>query len=131
MTIDRLSILQDRMGRSYQEQVWTVAVVGGVNGFVIGQATLLASVLGASAVIAGLSLIGFLALLFLWSRHAIYRHYDGLLRELISQGTDGRFFEFTRIQKLARDLVGWSGILLYSLITLAMTWASIAVIRNL
>jgi len=128
MTIDRLTFLQDRMGRSYQEQVWAVSIVAGMNGLVIGQAKLLASALRPSAIVACLVVISLLALLFVWSRFAIYRHYEALIQKLISSGPDATFFELTAFQKVSKRIVGWSGTILYSVIILALAWASISVV---
>jgi hypothetical protein len=127
---DPVTFLQDRIGRLYQEQVWAVALVLGTSSFVVGYAKTLAAVVGRQKLEWCVRLVGFFALLFVWSRHAIYLHYDGLLKKSISTDPGFSLFKLTPFQETARFVVGWSGVILYTLIILAMTWASTASIRK-
>lgn len=125
-----MGFLQDRMSRSHQEQVWAVALVGGLNSLVINQGKLLAAAIGQGRLALGLALTCLLGLLFLWSRHFIYRHYDGILRELVERDPQARAIQVNGFKRGARTLIGWTGIGLYSLILLATTWAALAVLRQ-
>jgi hypothetical protein len=127
---DPIIFLQDRIGRLYQEQVWAVALVVGTGSFVVGYAKTLVAAMEKQIIVWCIRLVGFFALLFVWSRHAIYLYYDGLLKKSISTDPGFSLFKLTPFQEAARFVVGWSGVIFYTLIILAMTWASTASIRK-
>ena len=84
MESDLLSFFQDRMARAYAEQVWAVLLVGSMNGFVIKEARTLLDALKSALVVWGIRIITGLALLSIWSRHAIFLHYDGLAKRILA-----------------------------------------------
>jgi hypothetical protein len=115
MNAEMLSFYMDRMGRAYEEQVWAVALVGSAAGFLIAKADRIVPLLRRPPLLAfGVWVTGVLALLFIWSRHFIFLHYDALSRALLALGADG-------VPPAARQLAAWSGITLYTLLVLGMT----------
>jgi hypothetical protein len=114
MNGEKLSFYMGRMGRAYEEQVWAVALVGSAAGFLIAQADRVLPLLHRPLLADGVWATGVLALLFIWSRHFIYRHYDALSRSIVPTSTDG-------VPSAARMLAAWSGIALYTMLVLGMT----------
>jgi len=121
---DVLAFAMDRMGRAYQEQVWAVALVGSAAGFLIAQRERIVPLLRRPPLLAlGVWVTGVLALLFIWSRHAIYLHYDAIARGLLGTAAGA-------VSPAARQLAGWTGVTLYSLLVLGMTLMAARTLRS-
>lgn len=130
MSIDVVNYLQDRIARSYEEQVWAVAILGAMNGFVISQADKLKTVLKPSLIVWGIRCITLLGLLFIWSRHGVYMFYDRQVKHLVASNPDYIMPQLTLFEIGAREAVTWSGVLLYTLVIIGMAYASVRVIRS-
>jgi len=128
--IDVLSYLQDRIARSYEEQVWVVAILGAMNGFVISQADKLKTVLNPSVIVWGIRCVTLLGILFVWSRHGVYMFYDRQVKQLVESNPDYIMPQLTLFEIAAREAVAWSGVLLYTLVITGMAYASVRVIRS-
>ena len=88
--------------------------MGSAAGFLITQAETVGPLLQRPLLAVGMWATCLLALLFIWSRHFIYRHYDTVARGLLATAAEG-------VPSAARQLAGWSGITLYTLLVLGMT----------
>jgi len=125
MESDLLSFFQDRMARAYAEQVWAVLLVGSMNGFVIKEARTLLDALNSALVVWGIRIITGLALLFIWSRHAIFLHYDGLAKQILALHSPAVSTGLSNFQQVAAITVGWSGVALYTLLVVGMAYAAL------
>ncbi len=131
MEPDLLGFFQDRMARAYAEQVWAVALVGSMNGFVINQARTLLEALKPAPMVWGIRIITILTLLFIWSRHAIFLHYDGLAKQILALHSPAVSTGLSNFQQVAAITVGWSGVALYSLLVVGMAYAALRTLRTL
>ena len=131
MDINLLEIFQHRMDTAAKEQVWSVAILGSLNAFVITKASDLRRALTEAEAFWGIVIVTVLVCLFIWSRHGIYwfysRQHDGNLTNLASRShlSDLKWFEAA-----ARFCVLWSGVLLYTAICVGMAFASIQVLKS-
>lgn len=120
MEVDLLGFFQERMARAYEEQVWAIALVVGMNAFVAGQAEQLLKAIKYWIALAGVVLVSSLALLFIWSRHFIYAYYNELTAETITAAAGDLFQPAHVAHPILMFIVSWSGVTLYSLIILGM-----------
>ena len=122
---DRLfDLCGQRMTTAYQEQVWAVAMVGGVNGFVASQAPRLEAAFGLGTAATAVAAVSLLALLFVWSRHAIYVHYDRIAVALVA--ADGeRVPRPDRVPARRAAMARLSGVALYSILIMGMAVVAI------
>jgi len=118
---DLLSYFVDRTGRAYEEQIWAVALVGAMAGFLFTQAERVVAVVRRSLLVVGVWATCILALVFIWSRHFIFVHYDTLARATLDMNAPGALGSPDRVPPVARLLAGWSGVSLYTIIVVAMT----------
>jgi hypothetical protein len=126
---DLLSFFKERMAQAYAEQIWAVALMGSMNAFVIIHAPKLEA--RRTKLLAwGVGLGAFLALLFIWSRQGIFHYYNALAKKLIAEHAPVPLPDPTWLQAAASRAVGWSGVLLYTLVVAGMTWASLRVLRK-
>ena len=130
MDVDFFGFCIDRMGRAYDEQVWAVALFGAMAGFLVTQAHRLVKVIRYSLLFAGLWATCLLALVFIWSRHFIFLHYDELARLMIDLSTPGSMCSPDRVSPVAKLLAGWSGVSLYSVLVLGMTVVATSVLTG-
>jgi hypothetical protein len=130
MELDLLGFFQDRMARSYEEQVWAVALVGSMNGFIISQARNLLIALNPRILAWGIYLTALVALAFVWSRHGIFVYYDRLAKQIMADHSPIALPGLTGLEAVARLIVGWSGVALYTLLVIGMTYASLRVLRT-
>lgn len=130
MEVDLLGFFKDRMARAYEEQVWAVALIGAMNGFIISKVRDLVSAIKPSIIILGTYVTTALALLFIWSRHAVFVHYDDLAKRIMDKTASGILGRFYGVTPAASELAGWSGVVLYSLLVIGMTYASICVLKS-
>jgi hypothetical protein len=127
---DTTGLLRGRMDRSYQEQTWAVALVVGLNALVLGHRASIVTVLGTAVATWFIATIGGLATMFVWLRHGIYLYYDRLVQQRAALDADLAIAPRTRLLRAARIVALWSGVVFYSLITLGLTLASVAVLRS-
>ncbi len=130
MDADFFGFCVDRMGRAYEEQVWAVALVGAMAGFLAAQAQQFVKVIRYSLLLAGLWVTCLLALVFIWSRHFIFLHYDHLAKLLIDLSAPGAMCSQDRISPTAKFLAGWSGVFLYSVLVLGMVLVATRVLAG-
>jgi hypothetical protein len=123
-------LIGGRMDRSYQEQVWTVGIVVGLNAAILVPRADVALVLfGATTAAWAVAITGALATIFVWSRHGIYLYYDHLIRSRATNDAVAAASQ-SRPLRVARLLALWSGVLFYSFITVGLTVASVVVLRH-
>ena len=130
MELDLLGFYRDRMAKSYEEQVWAVALVGSMNGFIISQAQTLLRVLNPHTLVWGLYLIALVTLAFIWSRHGIFVYYDRLVKQIMADHSPIPLPSLTGLEAVATKIVGWSGVVLYTLLVIGMTYASLRIADN-
>lgn len=121
MDIDLLSYFVDRTGRAYEEQIWAVALVSAVAGFLTAQAEKVVELARKWLLLLGVWATCLLALVFIWSRHFIFLHYDTLARTVVDISAAGSLCSPDRVSPVAKHLAGWSGVSLYTVIVVAMT----------
>jgi hypothetical protein len=126
---DLLSFFKERMAQAYVEQIWAVALMGSMNAFVILNASKLEA--RRTRLLAwGVGLAAFFSLLFIWSRQGIFQYYNALAKKLIAEHAPMPLPDLTWLQAVASKVVGWSGVLLYTLVVAGMTWASLRVLKK-
>lgn len=118
--VDIVAVARDRQGRAYQEQTWAVALVVGFAALVLGHRDAMVHAVGVRGAAALAGIVGALATLFVWSRHAIYVHYEELLRRG-APAEPGPLEPPGVWTRLARPVALWSGVTFYSTITLGLT----------
>jgi hypothetical protein len=126
---DLLSFFKERMAQAYAEQIWAVALMGSMNAFVILHAPKLEA-RRTRLLSWGVGLGALFALLFIWSRQGIFQYYNALTKKLIAEHGPIDLPDPTWIQGIASKAVGWSGVLLYTLVVIGMTWASFRVLKK-
>jgi ferric-dicitrate binding protein FerR (iron transport regulator) len=126
---DLLSFFKERMAQAYAEQIWAVALIGSMNAFVIKYAPKLEE--RRTRLLAwGIGLGAALALLFIWSRQGIFHYYNALAKKLIAEQAPVSLPDPSWLQAVASQAVGWSGVLLYTLVVAGVTWASLRVLKK-
>lgn len=120
-----IEIYQQRMDKCTVEQFWMVALIGGMNGFMMTQKDLLTSALGTAAmcISAGLTLL--VGIAYVLSRHAIYVHYERIVAGYLSRGSDA---EAVRIPGYRVAVAKLSGVVIYTLMILASGTGTILVL---
>jgi hypothetical protein len=113
MQPDCLSFFQDRIAAAYKEQVWAVALVGGMNAFIASHAGRVAAALKRWHLQAIVATVSVLALGFVWSRHFIFMHYDDCVKGMLASTACGALCSPDPIYGFAAR---WSGITLYTFI---------------
>ena len=121
MEVDLLGYCLDRMGRAYEEQIWAVALVGAMAAVVISQSESVIHAARYWILIAGLWATSVLAMVFVWSRHFIFDHYNSLARRIIDDSASGSLIPPDGASTTATWLAKWSGVSLYTLIIAGMT----------
>jgi hypothetical protein len=120
MGSESLSFFQNRITTAYQEQTWTVALVGSMNAFIASNATLLAKGFCLWILVAGITFLSFFALAFVWSRHRIFVHYDRCLKKELEQVSLASISSQSHIPRIQELLARWSGVTLYILIIVGL-----------
>jgi hypothetical protein len=126
---DLLSFFKERMAQAYTEQIWAVTLMGSMNAFVILNAAKLAE-RRTKLLSWGVGIGALCAILFIWSRQGIFQYYNALAKKMIAEHAPVTLPDPTWIQAAASKAVGWSGVLLYSLVVAGMTWASLRVLKK-
>jgi len=126
---DLLSFFKERMAQAYVEQIWAVGLMGSMNALVFKYAPKLEE--RRTRLLAwGVRLGAFFALLFIWSRQGIFQYYNALAKKVIAVHSPMVLPDPTWLQAAASKAVGWSGVLLYTLVVVGMTWASLRVLKK-
>jgi hypothetical protein len=126
MRTESLAFYQNRISTAYQEQVWAVALAGGMNAFIAGNTDILLNALPGWLLISGVSLISVLAAGFVLSRHIIFMRYDESLKaELNSSGVKSPHAD---APGYAVSFARWSGLSLYILIIVSLWFIAIRMI---
>jgi len=120
-----LELIQTRMATSYNEQLWAVALVGSMNGFVITQVDRLIASIDYKRIKLGIWIVTTLCVLFILSRHGVYLHYSSIIDQEYSI-----LKELSPTMTFFRWAVLSSGALLYTCITVGMTIAAVIVCKK-
>lgn len=129
MEVDLLGFFQERMARAYEEQVWAIALVVGMNAFIAGQAAELLKAIKYQIALAGIVLVSSLALLFVWSRHFIYAYYNELTAATIKAAAGDSFQPAHVAHPILMFIVSWSGVTLYTLIIFGMCLVALKMLQ--
>jgi hypothetical protein len=130
MDADLLGFFQERMARAYEEQVWAIALVAGMNAFVAGYADQLLTAIKYRVAATGMLVVSALALLFVWSRHFIYTYYNDLMLRVLDDSARSTLPSHSGIPPFLQLAVNWSGVTLYSLIIVGMCFAALRMLRE-
>lgn len=130
MDIDYLAIFQQRMDRAAAEQVWSIAILGPLHAFIIIYATKLRKVLTERQGIWGIRIITVLVCLFIWSRHGIYWYYSRQHDLFANISSLAYLNDLTWYEALARLCVMWSGVFLYTAISVGMAYVSVQAFKK-
>jgi hypothetical protein len=120
MDVDYLSFFQDRMARAYEEQMWAVALVGGMNAYVGSQAKQLLRSFKYSTAVIGVAITSLAALAFVVSRHLIFVHYDRQLRTLLSAAGNALINVQNSVPACYETVARYSGVLFYTMVITGM-----------
>jgi hypothetical protein len=120
MERDFSGFFQKRIDTAYQEQTWAVVITGSMNAFIASHTNLLLDAFSIWLLVAAISLVSFLAMAFVLSRHLIFMHYDQLLKSDLQKATARCLFPVRRVPKLYSLLARWSGVTLYLMIILGL-----------
>ena len=115
-----LELIQTRMATSYNEQIWAVALVGSMSGFVITQVDRLIASIDYKKIKLGVWIVTFLCVLFILLRHGVYLHYSSIIDQEYSI-----LKELSPTMTFLRWVVLSSGALLYTSITVGMAIAAV------
>ncbi len=120
MQIDCLSFFQERIATAYQEQIWAVALVGGMNAFIANHAGRILIGLNRWLLQTAVAVVSILAIGFVWSRHFIFMHYDGCIKNILASTASGSICLPDHVTQFYAFAARWSGVVLYSLIILGL-----------
>jgi hypothetical protein len=126
---DLLSFFQERMAQAYKEQIWAVVLITGLNAFVFRYAPDLEK-RRTKLLSWGVGIGAICSILFIWSRQGIFQYYNALAKKVITAHTPMPLPDPTKLQNIASQAVGLSGVILYSLVVVGMTWASLRVLKK-
>jgi hypothetical protein len=129
MEPDLLGFFRDRMASAYEEQMWAIALVGGLNGFLAAYAHRFPTGFRSWVLVAVVLLLSASALLFVWSRHFIFMFYDGCAKTLLEATPYGMQCTTDRARPVMAFLARWSGVTLYSLIIIGLAVAATMMVR--
>jgi hypothetical protein len=122
-----MSLYQRRMDKCTTEQFWIVALLGGMNGFIIAQKEALTSAVGVPALVVAVVCASLVGIVFVLSRHSIYRHYDRMLAPHLDEVS--RRVARSKLMRAGRFAVRMSGVILYVLVIVVSGTANILVLR--
>ena len=120
MDVDCLAFFQDRMSRAYEEQIWAVTLVAGLNAFIASQARPLLEAFRYRTTVIGVSLASMLSILFVWSRHIIFVHYDSLVKTALVDAANCSMKLAQSIPLYLDSLARLSGVSFYTVVILGM-----------
>jgi hypothetical protein len=120
--MDSLGFFSERMTRAYQEQVWAVALLGGIDGFIVSNGSELSRVINPWISIASVSLLALFALFFVGIRHATYACYYTLANgELVRKDPSIETKLPGAVSPNRTFIARWSGVSFYSLLILGLS----------
>ena len=105
---------------SYNEQLWALTLVTLMNGFVIMQVDQFLSSIGYKKIKLSIWIVTFLCIIFILLRHGVYWHYSSII--------DQEYYilrEFSPIKTFLRYVVLFSGMVLYTSMTIGVAIAAI------
>lgn len=120
MDVDCLAFFQDRMSRAYEEQIWAVAIVAGMNAFIATQGGQLLEAFKYRTTVICVSFISMLAILFVWSRHFIFIHYDAIVKTSFVNEANCSINFRQAIPAYLEFLVRISGVSFYTVVIFGM-----------
>ena len=115
-----ITFYQGRIVTAYQEQIWAVTLVGAMNAFVASHSESLIKGFPLWILQAGISCFSLLAIAFVLVRHRIFAHYDQCIKEELRKMQPDSAFSSSFVPRYQEVLAGWSGVILYILIILAL-----------
>ena len=115
-----LELIQKRMATSYNEQLWAVALVASMSGFVITQVDRLVASIDYKIIRRGIWIVTSLCVLFILLRHGVYLYYNNIIDQECSI-----IKELSPRMTFLRSVVSFSGVLLYTSVTVGMAIAAI------
>ena len=118
------------MDRAAAEQIWSAAILGSLNAFLITYVTKLQRALTGTKAVWGIRVATALVCAFIWSRHGVYWYYSQRHDELINLSPASHLSDLTWFETAARFWVMWSGVLLYTAISIGMAYASIRAFKK-
>ena len=113
-----VSFAQDRIAMAHSEQLWAVALVGAMNAFIASHSKRLLGGFQRWVLVSGVSVTSIVALLFIWSRHFIFMHYDDLAKAALGATVSGSPCPPDRVAPYLVFIAAWSGVCLYSLVVI-------------
>ncbi len=120
-----LELIQKRMATSYNEQIWAVALVGSMSGFVITQVDRLVASIDYKKIRLGIWIVTSLCVLFIILRHGVYWHYNSIIDKEFSI-----LKELSPTMTFLRYVVLFSGAILYTSITAGMAIAAVLICKK-
>jgi len=126
---DLLSFFKERMAQAYVEQLWAVGLMVSLNAFIFIYAPKLEK-RRTRLLSWGVGISALFAVLFIWSRQGIFQYYDALAKKAIAVYSPMVLPDPTWLQAAASKAVGLSGVILYTLVVVGMTWASLRVLKK-
>ena len=114
------------MDKCTVEQFWMVALIAGVNGFMMTQRELLTAALGTAALCVSAGLTVLVGIAYVLSRHAIYLHYERAVSKYLGEGPDAD--PGMRMPGYRRTAAKLSGIVIYILLILASGTGTVLVL---
>jgi len=115
-----LELIQKRMTTSFNEQLWAVALVASMSGFVIMQVDRLVASIDYKKIRLGIWIVTSLCVLFILLRHGVYLHYNSIIDQEFSI-----LRELSPTMTFLRYVVLSSGVLLYTSFTVGMAIAGV------
>jgi len=113
------------MARAYEEQIWAVTLISGINAFIAGYAGQLLEAFKYSVATMGISFVSILAILFVWSRHFIFVRYDTLAKSLFVGSADCSVMLAKAIPTSFELLARLSGVSFYTVVIAGMALIAI------
>ncbi len=128
MGIDCLAFFQERISRAYEEQIWAVAIVAGMNAFIATHGEQLLKAFKYRTVVICVSFISMLAILFVWSRHLIFIHYDTIVKTAFVNETNCSSNFSQAIPSSLEFLARISGVSFYTVVIFGMAIIAIKIL---
>jgi hypothetical protein len=122
-----MGIYQQRMDKCTTEQFWMVALLGAMNGFIISHKEALTPALGTSELVAAVAMATLVGMVFVLSRHVVYRHYDQVLSPHLVEASNRMLH--SKLLPAGRIAVRCLGVAIYLFVILASGTATLLVLR--
>ena len=115
-----IDLFQFRMTTSYNEQVWAVAIVGSLFGFLIVNVKELVKLIDFKWLVRSVWVITGICILFIFTRFGIYWHYSGLI-----DSQNPALINLSWFKSICRWVVLFSGTLVYTTVIIAINRVTI------